>query len=212
MTAYLFDLDGTLADTVPIIVQASRLAGAELGLEVSDEQIIALIGVPLLETGEILLGPGQGERYRDCYQKHFFAIDMNGLTAFPGLAGLLARLTSGGGKLACVTSKRQKSAELTLQQIGLLPYFPVIVCAENTTRHKPEAEPALVALDLLEAAGEKAIFIGDSVFDIGCAQNAGILSCGVTWGAGSEEQLRSTGATNIAHTTEELAATLLAAL
>lgn len=212
MTAYLFDLDGTLADSLPIILKSSRLALEELGQEISDAQIIALIGVPLIESGELLLGPGRGELYRDCYQKHFSSLDTSSLTAFPGLAGLLSRLTAGGGKLACVTSKRQKPAENTLAQIGLLPFFPVLVCAENTKLHKPDAAPALTALDLLHAQGEKAVFVGDSIFDIGCAQNAGILSCGVTWGAGEEQQLTAAGANYIAHTTEELTAILLAEL
>jgi phosphoglycolate phosphatase len=69
-----------------------------------------------------------------------------------------------------------------------------------------------MALDLLDAQGEQAVFIGDSIYDIGCAQNAGLLSCGVTWGAGSEPDLTEAGADYIAHTTEELAVILLARL
>ena len=212
MTAYLFDLDGTLADTLPIILQSSRQALEELGREASDEQIIALIGVPLIETGEILIGPGHGELYRECYHKHFTALDTGSLNAFPGLAELLARLQKGGGKLACVTSKRYKPAETTLACIGLLPYFPVLVCAENTERHKPDPAPAFTALNLLKAQGEKAIFTGDSIFDIGCALNAGLLACGVTWGAGAEAELAQAGAHHIAHSVEELAAILTAEL
>jgi pyrophosphatase PpaX len=212
MTAYLFDLDGTLADSLPIILQSSRLALAELGREASDARIISLIGMPLLETGELLLGPGQGELYRDCYHKHFTSLDTGCLTAFPGLAELLARLQAAGGKLACVTSKRQQPAEISLTRIGLLPYFPVLVSAENTERHKPDAAPALTALHLLGAQGEKAVFIGDSIFDIGCANNAGLLSCGVTWGAGTEAELREAGAAYIAHNVAELSAILLAEL
>lgn len=212
MTAYLFDLDGTLADTLPIILQTSRLTLDELGRDISDAQIISLIGVPLLESGEILLGPGQGESYRKLYQKHFMTLDMSNLAAFPGVAKLLSLLTAGGGKLACVTSKRQKTAAATLAQVGLLCYFPVLVCAEDTERHKPDAAPARKALDLLNAQEEKAIFIGDSIFDIGCAQNAGLLSCGVTWGAAEKMQLIEAGADYIAHNIEELAAILKAEL
>ena len=204
MTAYLFDLDGTLADSLPIILQSSHLALAELGRSVSDAQIVSLIGVALVEAGELLLGPGQGERYRECYQKHFTTLDTGSLCAFVGWEDLLKRLEALGGKLACVTSKRRTAAEATLAQIGLEPYFPVVVCAENTERHKPHPEPALIALQLLKAQGEKAVFIGDSVFDIGCAKNARLISCGVTWGAGEEQQLLAAGADFIAHTMAEL--------
>ena len=210
MTAYLFDLDGTLADTLPLILYSSRLALAELQRETTDEEILALIGVPLLETGEILLGKGMGELYRECYHKHFSSLDSSGLRAFPGLAELLDELSAAGGKLACVTSKRHIPAQNTLKQIGLLAYFSALVCAESCENHKPHAEPALMALKLLQAAEEKAIFIGDSVFDIGCAVNAGIASCGVTWGAENEQRLIQAGATHIAHNTGELRAILLA--
>ncbi|MCL1975458.1 MAG: HAD-IA family hydrolase [Firmicutes bacterium] len=212
MTVFLFDLDGTLADSLPIILHTSRLALRECGKEVSDEQITALIGMPLLQTGELLLGPGMGEHYRACYQKHFYNIDTCKLSAFPGIADLLAKLKEGGAKLACVTSKRQKPAEATLAQIGLLQFFSALVCAESTTCHKPEAEPALTALAMLGATTEKAYFIGDSIFDIGCASNANIISCGVLWGAGEEQQLSEAGAAYIAHNVEELSAILLAAL
>lgn len=209
MTAYLFDLDGTLADSLPIILQSSRLALDELGREVSDAQIISLIGVALVEAGEVLVGTGQGERYRECYQKHFTSLDTGSLTAFPGWSELLDKLAASGGKLACVTSKRRKAAESTLAQIGLSPYFPVVVCAENTKYHKPYPDPALMALELLEAQGETAVFIGDSIFDIGCGKNAAMISCGVTWGAGEEQQLLEAGADYIAHTMEELTAILI---
>ena len=212
MTAYLFDLDGTLADTLPIIIHTSRLALAELGGRISDAQIVSLIGVPLVESGEIMLGPGQGERYLECYQKHFAAMDMSSLSAFSGLAELLAKLELGGGKLACVTSKRRLPAQETLRKIGLFTYFTVLVSAESTKIHKPDAAPALTALSLLKAQKEKAVFIGDSIFDIGCARNAGILSCGVTWGAGDKRQLIEAGADFIADTVQELAAILLAEL
>lgn len=212
MTAYLFDLDGTLADTLPLIVESSHLALAELGRAATDEEIIALIGVPLLETGEILLGPDQGEIYRDCYQKHFRTLDSSGLSAFAGIEPLLAELLAQGGKLACVTSKRRQPTERTLEQIGLKQYFSALVTAEDCLQHKPHGEPALTALKLLQAQGEKAIFIGDSKFDVGCAQNAGLPCCGVIWGAENEGRLREAGAAWIAHTVEQLRQILLSEL
>lgn len=209
MTAYLFDLDGTVADTLPFIVQASHLALRELGHDTTDERIISLIGIPLLETGEILVGQGEGETYRECYHKHFQTLDSSSMAAFPGIEDLLAELKTAGGKLACVTSKRRVPTEKSLIQVGLRHYFSVIVSAEDTERHKPHGEPARLALELLEAQGEEAIFIGDSRFDIGCAKNAGLPSCAVTWGADSEQQLREAGANYVAHTAEELRGILL---
>lgn len=212
MTAFLFDLDGTLADTLPLILRAAQLALAEFGVEATDEKIISLIGVPLVETGEILLGAGRGEEYRECYHKHFLTLDSSNLAAFPGIKELLAELERRGASLACVTSKRREPTENTLVKIGLREFFPVVIAAESSEHHKPHGEPALLALAALGVKEKKALFIGDSVFDVGCAQNAGLPCCAVTWGAEKEQRLREAGAACIAHDVAELAEILLSQL
>lgn len=210
MRAFLFDLDGTLADTLPIIVQTSRLALQEMGHDaITDAQIIALIGVPLIETGEILLGEGQGIAYKDCYHKHFRTLDQSHLRPFTGIPELLQELQERGDKLACVTSKRRQPAERTLAQLGLAVYFPVLITAESAPQHKPQPEPALLALRELGADVEQGVFIGDSVFDIGCGKNAGLVTCGVTWGAETATGLRQAGADYLVNTVAELRQVLL---
>lgn len=210
MTAFLFDLDGTLADTLPIIITSSRLALQELGHpEITDAQIISLIGVPLFETGEILLGEGKGDLYRSTYHSHFLTLDQSGLRAFPGIAELLRALEQAGAKLACVTSKRLGPAERTLAQLRLRAYFQALVTAESCENHKPDPAPALLALSLLGAEQERGVFVGDSVFDIGCGKNAGLTCCGVTWGAETADGLREAGADYVVDTVAELQEVLL---
>lgn len=210
MKALLFDLDGTLVDSLPLILETSHRALRELGQDRSDGEIQALIGLPLIDTGEVLLGPGYGEPYLHAYQRHFRTLEWQ-VQAFPGIAALLADMQAAGAHLAVVTSKRRQSALDTLAESGLADYFPVLVTAEDDCGHKPEPGPALAAMVKLAAKPADCLFIGDSLFDTGCANQAGIKSCAVTWGAGSAAELRGT-ATWLAETVPELRQVLYAFL
>ncbi|MDO4732709.1 MAG: HAD-IA family hydrolase [Bacillota bacterium] len=190
MRAFLFDLDGTLNDSVPLICYVSQLAYAELGLERSLEQIKQTIGVPLVKTGEEIFGPGKGDIYRLSYQRHYNEVaERFPLQAFPGILDMLAELRAAGAKLAVVTSKRHRLTLENLESTGLLPFLDVVVDAQSTEKHKPDPEPALLALEELGCGPEQGIFIGDSVFDLGCGRNAGMQVMGVSWGAGSRQEL-----------------------
>jgi pyrophosphatase PpaX len=191
MTALLFDLDGTVVDSLPSILHTARLALDDLGRsDISDEQVRSLIGVPILETGEILLGAGQGPAYAQSYQKFFTDVGYTGLRCFNGLPELLAELQTNGAQLACVTSKRRNATKLTLEGCGLSDTFKAVVTAEDCTNPKPDPEPAYLALEQLQTpASKQVVFIGDSRFDIACGQAAGLTTCAVTWGAGTKEEL-----------------------
>ena len=202
MRHFLFDLDGTLVDSFPRIIDSSQHALTELGATVSREQIVALIGIPLVETGERLLGPGMGQRYFDTYQKYFYR-SKEPVRPFAGIPELLAELQASQDSLVIVTSKRRESALHSLREAGLDAYFSLIVTADDTPEHKPAAAPARYALAQLGAG--QALFIGDSIFDMGCARAAGIAACGVTWGAAKAEELQAAGADFIARQVSELA-------
>jgi len=208
MSALIFDMDGTLADTIPFILAASHGALIEVGKDVSDATILSYIGLPLIATGEDFLGTGRGEEYLDLYQKHFLSAPYSP-QPFPGIIEMMRDLHSAGKKLAIATSKRQAAAEETVAHIGVGEFFDVLVTYESNCGHKPGPGPALKAMELLAAKPEESIFIGDSMFDINCAKNAGIASCGVTWGAADEQELREGGATFIAHTVDQLRQILL---
>jgi len=107
MTALLFDLDGTIADSLPLILQSSRRTCDKLGLQVSDERIIGYIGLPLLQVGEILLGQGLGGKYLETYQEIFFANHDNEFCVFPGMKELLALCREGAQSWAWSLPKRR---------------------------------------------------------------------------------------------------------
>ena len=210
MTAFLFDLDGTLNDSIGLIVQSSRETYAELGIPGTDDDILDTIGVPLLTTGETKLGPGRGQEYLSCYLRHYDANrPLFPTKAYDGSAEMLAELRRAGGKLALVTAKRRDMTRDNLQAIGLIDAFDVIVDFSSTAKHKPDPEPALFALEQLGESADNAWFIGDSVHDLGCALQARIGTVAVLWGAGREKEIAALHPDYMVATMDELCALLL---
>lgn len=210
MTAFLFDLDGTLNDSVPLITYVSQLTYHDLGLERTVEQIKKTIGVPLVQTGEEIYGPGNGDIYRLAYQKNYREqAEHFPLQAFPGILDMLEDLRQKGAQLALVTSKRRRLTLENLTTTGLLSRLDLVIDAESTQKHKPDPEPALLALAQLGATPAHGVFIGDSVFDLACGRNAGLRTVGVTWGAGVREELVATQPDYLCHTVPELHQLLL---
>ncbi len=210
MVAILFDLDGTLADSLPVILQTSQLACAELDIPWDAQRITDMIGIPLITTGEQLLGPGKGQLYFDTYQKHFFALCDQGMAPYAGVITMLQELQAAGAALAIVTSKSRRGAEATVKALDIAAYIPLVVTINDNCGHKPAPQPALYALEQLDCPAATAVFVGDSIFDMQCACAAQITAWGVTWGACDEPRLRQAGASRIFTTVGQLHQALLA--
>ena len=208
MKGFIFDLDGTLSDTIPLIVTTARRAYADLGIAVSDEQIKGHIGVPLVETGEHFLGPGRGEEYLAAYMRHYYDDDFK-LAAFAGVAELLSELKRRGAKLAVATAKRRQAARQSIAAIGVEHLLDAVVDCESTERHKPCADPALFAAKQLALPPASCMFIGDSCHDLLAGHAAGMTVCGVTWGAGRREELLTAEPEYLVDSVAELAQLLL---
>lgn len=211
MNAFIFDLDGTLSDSIPVIVATAKESWAELGVAVDEARILSFIGTPLFETGEAVLGPGRGQEYVAMYQKHYRAQPRQ-LRPFPGVPEMLAALKQQGARLALCTAKHEHSAVESVEQIGVSGLLDVIVHSDMTTLRKPHAEPALRAVELLGADRRDCLFIGDSVHDIRCGHNARLAACAVTYGAGTAEELAAERPEYTAHNIPALRALLLSLL
>jgi pyrophosphatase PpaX len=193
LRAALFDFDGTLVDTTELIYQSMRHATGEvLGREIPREILLANVGQPLprqmelidAERAEALL-----ESYRLHNEEHHDAL----IQEFPGVEDALARLRASGVWIAVVTSKRRFSVEMALKSFpGLGEVVDRFVTMEDTVEHKPNPAPLLKGLEFLgDIPPEEAAYVGDSPFDVAAAKAAGITSVAVSWGAFSENTLRS---------------------
>ena len=203
-TALLFDLDGTLVDSIPLIVESSRLTALELGINISEREIINMIGLPLIQAGDSFLGEGGGEIYHRTYQKHFASLYENYFKLFPGVVEMLTECRSLGAKMAIVTSKSELGANITIDRLGLRDFFDLIVTCNSGCGHKPQPEPAIFAMEKLNATPADCVFIGDSMYDIQCGRDAGTSTCAVTWGAGTTEELLAERPDKTANTVDEL--------
>jgi pyrophosphatase PpaX len=179
----LFDLDGTLIDSGPIIMASMRHASVTvLGLEPDEERVRAAIGGPGLIAQMRDLDPGRVDELVAVYRAHNEPLHAT-LESFDGVFELLAELHRRGHRLGIVTAKRVATARLALDRFPLLDDLAgVLVGAEDTERHKPDPDPLLEALRRLGARPEDAAYVGDSPFDIRAATAAGCLAVAVGWG------------------------------
>lgn len=176
----LFDLDGTLIDSLPLIRRTFERVFTEMGIPVNDE-VMSWTGRPLKEIGQHFVGRREPEFF-ELYQR-YYAIDHDQYTkTYPGTLEMLARLQRQGYTLGVVTSKSGVVARRSMEYLGLDKYLPLLIGAQDVDRHKPQPDPLLKALKCLERQANRAVYVGDSPFDIMAAKAAGVKSVGVTWG------------------------------
>lgn len=188
----LFDFDGTLMDTNDIIMKSWQHTFRTIeGKERPKELILETYGEPLELTMRKFF-PDFGktaiheaiDTYRG-YQVHHYKELIH---MFPGTEQLVRTLKRKDYKVALVTSRLRNSTESGLEKFGLLDQFDYIVTADDTEKHKPDPEPVLIALDKLNSRPPEAVMVGDSMFDILCAQNAGVEAVLVGWAVAAHAQ------------------------
>jgi pyrophosphatase PpaX len=207
----LFDLDGTVVDTVELIVQSFRHAvRTVLGEDLPDEYITAGVGQPLMTQMERLSNDKARELY-DVYREYNHRRHDELIRSYDGIAEALATLKAAGRRLGIVTSKSRDTTAMAFAAVGMRSAFDVVVTASDTEAHKPAPEPILLCLERLAAAGSGGpreptcvrpgadgpapapIYIGDSPVDIRAGRAAGVATAAVGWGVFSREALLASG-------------------
>jgi pyrophosphatase PpaX len=193
--AVLFDLDGTLVDTIPFILAAVRHAFEGYGSCPTDAEWIAGIGTPLrAQLASFARSPADEgplfERYREYWRAHHD----EQTRCFPGAREAVEELSARGHPLGIVTAKMEQGAFRTLQHCGLLPFVRAVIGADSCANAKPHPEPVLLALSRLGADPSRALLVGDSRHDIAAAKAAGAKAAAALWGACSRDELAAAGA------------------
>ncbi len=187
--AVLFDLDGTLADTIPLIVASYQHAfRTVLGEAPTEERARSWIGRPLLPA---LLeeAPEHGHELDRVYREWNLANTARLIQRYAGVPELLVGLRDAGVVIAVVTSKRRQTARLALQGVGIEDLIAVVTGLEDTPAHKPAPDPLLHGAGVLGVDPATCVYVGDAVVDVRAARAAGMASVAVTWGAGVRDQL-----------------------
>ncbi len=188
--AVLFDLDGTLVDTVPFILASGRHAFEGYGRTPTDAEWIAGIGTPLRDQlASFARDPSDVDRLFDRYRAFWLSEHDARTRAFPGAVEVVAGFAAAGHPLGIVTAKLEAGALRSLRHVGLLPHVGAVIGADSAPRAKPFPDPVLVALERLGRAPSEALLVGDSVHDLEAAHAAGVRAVAATWGACTRETL-----------------------
>ena len=198
----IFDFDGTLGDTRHNIVMTMQQTISEMGLPArSERECAATIGLPLKGCFHQLfpeMDDSMMEKSATTYRRLF---DENkklfkpGL--FPNVSETLSSLHNRGIVMAIASSRSSRSLHEFVDDMSLTEYISFIVGADDVTHPKPNAEPVLKILSALDISAAETIVVGDMPVDILMGANAGTLTCGVTYGNATREQLEEAGANYI---------------
>lgn len=186
----LFDLDGTLLNTNDLVLESLQYTiKIHLGMEIPDSRLYKYFGQPLVQIMADL-GAEQAQEMVTTYREYSGRKHDTLTKAFPGVPETLAKLKQKNIPLAVVTSKLKNLANRGLQLFGLEGCFDAFVAFEDTERHKPEPDPILKALEILNyPSGKQVMMVGDSPYDIICAGKAGVTGAVVAWSLHPKEVL-----------------------
>jgi phosphoglycolate phosphatase len=156
-----------------------------------EQEIKQLIGLPLIEMFRRLthLDEKGVELAAATYRAHFTDFAMGVAQPFPHVAETLKRLHEEGYKLAIATSRGRESLVMLLKELNLLQYFDEMATDQDVEEKKPAPEMVLYLLEKMQTKKENALVVGDTIFDIEMGQRAGCMTCGVTYGNNTRQQL-----------------------
>jgi pyrophosphatase PpaX len=191
LTTFLFDLDGTLIDSIELILRSYRhTLRTHRGHEPADEIWMSGLGTPLwVQFRHFTQDPAEIEAMVATYRAYNLAHHDEMVRPYDGVVDAVRALVRAGKTLGLVTSKLKTGAIRGLRLAGLEDAFAVIVGADDVTHPKPHPEPVLTALDRLASPATEAVFIGDSRHDIACGRAAGVKTAAVLWGPFHRSQL-----------------------
>ncbi|MBO4819526.1 MAG: HAD-IA family hydrolase [Firmicutes bacterium] len=206
--AYIFDLDGTLLDTLEDLADAVNYAMRKNGFpERSLAEVKSFVGdgMRLLvkrsaPTGaeDDLLEKAFAD-FREYYSVHY----MDKTKPYPGIEAMLRALKAQGKRLCVISNKVDYAVKLLMDQFfsGL---FETVLGEREGIRRKPSPDSLLAVMEELELSREECVYIGDSDTDIETARNAGIDSISVSWGFRTKEFLKRSGAQRIVDEPKDL--------
>jgi pyrophosphatase PpaX len=202
--AVLFDLDGTLIDTIDLILASAHAAFEGFhGRRPTDAEWIAGIGTPL-HTQLMAFSNSEAQaaeltvRYRTFQRQAHDRLTR----VFPGTLEVLATLAAAGHPMGIVTSKSNEMMLRGLAHTGIAPYVRTTIGSDSCTIHKPDPFPVRLALQELGYTEDEAVFVGDSPHDVNAGNSAGVISIAALWGAFTRTQLQPA---NPAHYLESIA-------
>ena len=194
LTTVLFDLDGTLIDSVRLILDSYHHTLASHGLEPRhDDFWLAGLGTPLrVQFKHWADDPVRLEALIETYREYNLTHHDRMVTAYPGVVDMVRAIRAAGYRTGLVTSKNRPGAERGLRLVGLDGEMELIIGADEVVNPKPHPEPIEQALRRLGEPAAGAIYVGDSVHDMESGRAAGVKTAAVLWGPFGRKELERT--------------------
>lgn len=187
----LFDLDGTLIDTNPIIIASFIYTFKKhTGKTYSMDEVLPFIGPPLIDSMRAV-DAEQAEDMMATYIEHNISNHEKYVKAYPTVLETVKKLHEKEFNLGIVTTKITDTAKLGLKITGLDAYFDTVIGLTEVENPKPHPEPIFKALDELGQKPETSLMIGDNYHDIEAGKNAGTKTAGVAWSIKGGETLEA---------------------
>lgn len=191
VSAICFDLDGTLLDTVPLIVASHQAALADYPELAGDVPfLVSTIGLPLeFVYNETRFGE-QAAPLMHRFIEHNVQNTRTSIGIFRGIIPMLAALKKKDIPLGLVTAKRRSHAILAMELFNLVPYFDTVLGREDSKKHKPDPAPLIEALRRMNISDDKhLLYVGDSIHDLMAANNLGCYAAAVAWSQTPKDEL-----------------------
>lgn len=186
LTTFLFDLDGTIIDSIELILRSYRHTMELHRCDVPappDSMWLAGLGTPLwTQFGQITSDKAEIDRMVQTYRTYNLTHHDALVKPYEGVVEEIRRLKETRLKLGVVTSKLRDGAMRGLKISGLEDAFDIVIGCDDVTHPKPHPEPVLKAVDELGVKKEETVFIGDSRHDMECGRAAGVKTAAVLWG------------------------------
>lgn len=190
----LFDLDGTLIDSVRLILDSyHHTLAVHREAPRTDEYWLAGLGTPLrVQFQPWAHEPERLEAMVATYREYNLFHHDTMVTAYPGIVEVVRAIRRAGYRTGLVTSKNKPGALKGLRLVGLADAMELVIGADDVVNPKPHPEPLELALRQLGESAGSALYVGDSVHDMESGRAAGVKTAAVLWGPFGRDQLAST--------------------
>ena len=187
----LFDLDGTLIDSIRLILDSYHHTLATHGVPPrTDDDWLRGVGTPLnVQFAEWRDDLGKLEAMVATYREYNLAHHDRMVTVYPGVVAAVGSIRAADRRTGLVTSKNRQGALRGLTLVRLEAMMDVLVCADEVTNPKPHPEPVEKAVALLGADPGTTVYVGDSIHDMVSGRAAGVRTAAALWGPFGREHL-----------------------
>jgi phosphoglycolate phosphatase len=176
---YVFDLDGTVADTKVDMARALQAAVTAAGFKKPGiDEVVSAIGQGAQKAVQKLTGLGEDEvdPYVDIFMEKYDEFCCDNVTLYPGIKELLYSLKTKGANIALVTMKFKSAVHKILKRLDI-DIFDAVISFEDAPKRKPNPESLFMLMEKFGASAKETLMIGDSITDLKYAKAAGVDAC-----------------------------------